>query len=103
MGDELDPLLAGLGRRCRRRRSDLQLLQKTVAAYLGMRPSAYSQLEKGRKLRISPQQLVRLTEILQTSADYLLGLQGARGTIPDETRGQSEEDPATTQAPRPGC
>jgi transcriptional regulator with XRE-family HTH domain len=62
-------------------------MQKTVAAYLHMSPGAYSKLEKGLKLRISMQQLVALTEILQTSADYLLGLRGGeRGEIPDDER-----------------
>ena len=103
MTEQEESLLEGLGRRCRRRRSDLQLMQKTVAAHLRMSPSAYSKLEKGLKLRISPEQIVALTQILQTSADYLLGLRGGeRGEIPDDVWRQEGGNPATTQALLPG-
>jgi transcriptional regulator with XRE-family HTH domain len=72
-----------MGRRIKRRRDDLQLLQRDVASRIGMHPTSYSSLERGAKTLIQPEQLARLVDVLETTADYLLQRSEERGEIPN--------------------
>jgi transcriptional regulator with XRE-family HTH domain len=68
--------------RVRRRRQVKGLTQKVVADAIGMRPANYSRLEKGEYQSIQLEQLYRLVQTLETSADYLLSLSDDQGVIP---------------------
>ncbi len=63
--------LIGGAVRAARWRSALPLAQ--VATAVGLPPLAYSRLERGRLLP-SIRTLIRLSKVLQTSSDILLGL-----------------------------
>ena len=59
-------------RRLRDVREDNDLVQKEVAAYLGIDQRVYSNYETGKR-EIPVHLLIRLSELYRTSTDYLLG------------------------------
>lgn len=60
--------------RIKERRKELKLTQKEVAESLEITQQAYQQLESGRTTDMRISTLKRLCIILNTSADWLLGL-----------------------------
>jgi transcriptional regulator with XRE-family HTH domain len=62
------------GRRVARRRHILRLKQYEVAAAIGSQRSYISAIEHGRTQMLHLEQLRALSQILQTSSDYLLQL-----------------------------
>ena len=54
-------------------RSDKDLTQKEVAAFLRMRPEVYRRYEKGIR-EIPVWALIKLAKYYHTSTDYILGL-----------------------------
>jgi transcriptional regulator with XRE-family HTH domain len=66
-----------VGAAVRASRRHARLTRAQVAEAIGLPPLAYSRLERGRLLP-SVNTLIRLTEVLKTSADVLLGL----GAVP---------------------
>lgn len=69
MGDEM--LLREMGLRVSTRRKELGMTQENVAEAMDVSLQMISNLELGKKA-IRPENLIKLTKILQTSADYLL-------------------------------
>ena len=69
MGDA--ELLREMGRRIMVRRKGFQLTQEELAEQMGVSTQMISNLELGKKA-IRPENLVRLCEILQVSADFVL-------------------------------
>ena len=69
MGDE--KLLREVGRRINGRRRELGLTQEALAERMGVSVQMISNLELGKKA-IRPENLVKLCEVLNTSADYIL-------------------------------
>lgn len=67
-----------IGSAVREARWRAALTQTQVAESVGLHPLAYSRLERGRLLP-SVNTLIQLTEVLNTSADVLLGLGAAPG------------------------
>lgn len=62
-----------VGQRIKNCRKDLRLTQEQVATKLGVVTQQYQTYENGR-YELNYQQLIKLCEILDTSADYLLGI-----------------------------
>lgn len=62
-----------IGEKIRRRREELELTQKEVAAYLEMNQPSYSKIEKGIQ-DLNTTQLRRVCEFLRLDPRYLLGL-----------------------------
>ena len=69
MGDSV--LLREMGRRSAARRQELGLTQEQLAEKMGVSLQMISNLELGKKA-IRPENLLKLSEILSVSADYLL-------------------------------
>lgn len=63
--------LVELGRRVARRRKELHLTQEQTAEAMNVSLQTISCVELGKKA-IRPENLVRLCEVLETTADYLL-------------------------------
>ena len=59
--------------RVRDLREDHDLTQQKVAEYLGMKQAQYSRYERGLR-DIPTDVLIRLTQLYNTSSDYILGL-----------------------------
>lgn len=59
--------------RLRDLREDHDLTQQKVAEYLGMKQAQYSRYERGLR-DIPTDVLIRLTQLYNTSSDYILGL-----------------------------
>ena len=59
--------------RLRELREDRDIPQKTIAAYLNVRQSTYSQYEGGQR-QIPISLLIQLSEFYNTSVDYILGI-----------------------------
>jgi transcriptional regulator with XRE-family HTH domain len=60
----------------------LGLNQRALAARIGVPSPHLSRLELGRSVAIGLEELRRLVEVLDTTADYLLGLSDDPGEIP---------------------
>ena len=58
-------------------REDNDITQQTIADFLNIRQSTYSQYENGQR-QIPIEALVKLAEYYNTSTDYLLGLTDER-------------------------
>ncbi|MCL2566368.1 MAG: helix-turn-helix domain-containing protein [Defluviitaleaceae bacterium] len=58
--------------RIRNLREDRDLRQLDIANYLGVKQTAYSKYELGRR-NMTPEVLIRLAKFHNTSIDYLLG------------------------------
>jgi transcriptional regulator with XRE-family HTH domain len=69
---EPSPFTVEFGRRVARRRRILGLKQWQIAELLGVRRSHITQLERGAHQLMRLDQLARLADVLETSADYLL-------------------------------
>lgn len=59
--------------RLRELREDRDITQSALAEALHIRQNTYSQYETGQR-QLPLETLVRLTEIFDTSADYILGI-----------------------------
>lgn len=68
-------------RRLRDLREDADLLQKDVAAILNCSQVCYSNYEIGKR-DIPTEVLIKLSEIYNTSIDYLLGITDERAPYP---------------------
>lgn len=76
-----DPaFLQTLGKRISLRRRALGLTQEQVAEQMGVSVQMISNLEMGRKA-IRPENLVKLSGVLQVSTDYLLLGKGSAGEL----------------------
>ena len=75
-----------LGRRTRRRRMMLGLIQKDLAERIDMPQPQLSRLEKGKIRTIDPAKLVRIADTLHTTTDYLLSRSDEPGEIPQPGR-----------------
>ncbi len=92
MREPVDHKLATLlGAAARDARQRLGLTQGDVAERIGMAMEVYSRLERGKMLPRT-QTLRRLCDVLQVSADTLLGVGRAEGT-PVAPRKKVREDP----------
>jgi len=60
--------------RIRRLRREREISGRAMAKKLGISPSYYAELEKGTK-RLSGEHIKTIAEILDVSADYLLGVE----------------------------
>ncbi|MBE6798217.1 MAG: helix-turn-helix transcriptional regulator [Ruminococcaceae bacterium] len=59
--------------RLRDLREDKDLVQKEVAAYLGIDQRVYSNYETGKR-EIPTRYVIKLAELYNTSVDYILGV-----------------------------
>ena len=73
MGDE--KILQDIGYRINRRRKELGLTQENLAEKMDVSIQMISNLELGKKA-IRPENLIKLCNSLNVSADYILGLSG---------------------------
>ncbi len=80
MGDE--KLLKQMGERISSRRKSLKYTQEELAEQIGVSTQMISNLELGKKA-IRPENLVKLCEVLNVSADYVL-TGGKKNNIMDE-------------------
>jgi len=64
-------LLEQMGERVSARRRELRLTQEQVAEQMDVSVQMISNLEQGRKA-IRPENLVKISRVLQVSADYIL-------------------------------
>ena len=69
--------------RLRNLREDGELLQKDLAAYLGVAQTTYSNYEIGER-EVPIPVLIKLANYYHTSVDYLLGLTTVRKPYPRE-------------------
>lgn len=72
--------LKALGKRICLRRRSLGLTQEQVAEQMNVSVQMISNLEQGRKA-IRPENLTRLSSVLQVSTDYLLMGKGSTGEV----------------------
>ena len=70
--------------RIRDLREDADLTQKTVADYLHIRQSTYSQYET-RQRQLPIDTLIKLAELYDVSTDYILGLTDIKAPYPKNT------------------
>lgn len=61
-----------IGERLKELRKDKGLTQKQVAQYLNIDRSNYSKYEL-EKLELNPSMIIKLSELYDVSADYILG------------------------------
>ena len=80
MGDTT--LLKEMGQRILARRRALKLTQEELADKLGVSTQMISNLELGKKA-IRPENLVKLCEVLDLSADFILTGGAANNTVDD--------------------
>lgn len=66
-----DTLLLEIGKRVRERREELNLTQEILAEKMGVSNLMVSNLENGKKA-IRPENLVKLSNVLGISTDYIL-------------------------------
>src|SRR5215472_15184277 len=71
------------GRRVRRRRMALGLIQKALAEKAQMPQGHISRLEKGEYLSMNLEKLAQLADVLHTTVDYLLARSDDPGAVPD--------------------
>ncbi len=71
------------GRRVRRRRMALGLIQKALADKANMPQGHISRLEKGEYLSMNLEKLAQLADVLHTTVDYLLARSDDPGAVPD--------------------
>ena len=64
-------LLKSMGQRIMLRRKSLQMTQEELSERLGVSPQMISNLELGKKA-IRPENLVKVCEVLDLSADFIL-------------------------------
>ena len=72
----MDDVSVNLGKTVKKRREALGLSQDEVAAKVGLPRPAISQIESGQR-KVAADELLRLSEILQTPIGQLLGLESA--------------------------
>lgn len=70
MGDA--EFLQEMGRRVNAQRREKHMTQEQLAELMDVSPQMVSNLELGKKA-IRPENLLKLSQVLQVSADYLLG------------------------------
>jgi transcriptional regulator with XRE-family HTH domain len=93
MREPVDHKLAVLlGAAAREARTRLGLTQGDVAERMGMAMEVYSRMERGKMLPRA-QTLRRLCDVLQVSADTLLGVGRTGAPVPLAPRKSSQEDP----------
>jgi transcriptional regulator with XRE-family HTH domain len=79
------------GTRLRSRRRQLGLSQQQLAVQVGMRVASISRYETGEYHEMALTRLRDIAQVLQTSADFLLGLTNDAGPLPDDAQaGQAE-------------
>jgi transcriptional regulator with XRE-family HTH domain len=78
MGEKIQ---AVMGRRIRRKRMMLGMMQIELAEKIGMPQEHISRLERGQFVAINPEKLVAIAETLKTSTDFLLGLSDDPGEV----------------------
>lgn len=69
--------------RLRDLREDLDLTQKTIAAYLNVRQNTYSQYENGQR-QLPIDVLIKLALYYHVSTDYILGLTDEKNPYPSK-------------------
>ena len=95
------------GRRVRRRRMALGLIQKALADKAHMPQGHISRLEKGDYLSMNLDKLVLLADVLHTTVDYLLARSDDPGAVPDLAEDMAAPAPQPTRqrtrkvAPKP--
>ena len=62
-------------------REDLDIPQRVIAEYLGIRQNTYSQYENGQR-QLPLEMLVKLSEYFNVSADYILGITDVKKPYP---------------------
>ena len=73
-------LLRDMGERIYMRRKNSNMTQNALAEKLGVSPQMISNLELGKKA-IRPENLLRLCEVLDLSADYVLTGKGENDSV----------------------
>ena len=89
------------GRRIRRRRMALGMIQRELARRLDMLPTQLSRLEKGEYRAINIAKMIQLADVLHTTTDYLLARSDDPGPVPNRIapveasclRGQAQTSP----------
>ena len=76
--DDNPDLSREIGRRLVDLRKKRGLTQTGLAKMLGINQTGISKYERG-EVRLTPSAIVKLAEVLDTSADHLLGLRSRRG------------------------
>lgn len=74
-------ILKKMGERIYHRRKEIKLTQECLAEKMGVSTQMISNLELGKKA-IRPENLIKLCEVLDVSADYILT--GMNQTLPSE-------------------
>lgn len=77
-------------RRLRDMREDHDLVQKEVAAHLGVDQRVYSNYETGKR-EIPVHLLLLLAELYETNVDYLLGRTDHKSPLPASTKPKSPD------------
>ena len=62
-------------------REDLDIPQRVIAEYLGIRQNTYSQYENGQR-QLPLEMLVKLSEYFSVSSDYILGITDVKKPYP---------------------
>ena len=62
-------------------REDLDIPQRVIAEYLGIRQNTYSQYENGQR-QLPLEMLVKLSEYFRVSSDYILGITDVKKPYP---------------------
>ena len=82
-----------LGVAARAARTRLELTQAQVAERVGIAAMVYSRLERGLMLPSVPT-LLKLSQVLETTPDVLMGFSSGSKPAPRSTRAQREQDEA---------
>ena len=85
------PFQQEIGRRMRRRRMALGLMQNDLAERAQIPQAHVSRFERGDFDTMNPERLAMLARALRTTTDYLLGLSDEAGPTEDE---DNELEPA---------
>ena len=62
-------------------REDLDIPQRIIAEYLGIRQNTYSQYENGQR-QLPIEMLIKLSKYFSVSTDYILGITNVKATYP---------------------
>jgi transcriptional regulator with XRE-family HTH domain len=92
---ERDPLSVQIGSAARKARKALKLSQEDAAERVGVTTEVYGKYERG-ELRPSTPTLVKLSRVLGTSVDILLGLAADKNATASET---TEPEPVPNLSP----
>ena len=74
------------GRRVRRRRMAIGIMQVELAQRSGLPQTQISKIERGQYHSMNLTALVQLARVLHTSIDYLLGESDEAGEVPEKMR-----------------